>query len=489
MWIGLDFGTSSTKAVLVDSTGLVRARGSAPMTTARLSVLTDAPRPGGSIAEQDADDYVRSARTAIEGLGRFDDELLGIGLSGHTPSVVVVDGDGRPLRPVLTWQDTRAEREAAELAAELGDPVPLVGTSLPWAASACPAKLRWLAEHEPWLVDQTQWVLQPKDYVGMVLTGSAVSDPWSSKGLCHVGSRAPAAQVMAAAGWPTRVVPTIADGPTSRGALTDAGARLLGLPAAGAAVSVGWSDAMAGMLSVGALTNPAAFVLAGTSSIVGLSVQRAAADAHPLYVIPDTCAPRAVIYGPTQASGASIEWLARLFGSTPDGVIEAASAAAGPIPTFVPYLAGERAPVWRTDVRAVFAGVDLAHGFEHLASAVMHGVAFGDRHVLEVAAKFAGPADGPVRLGGHAGADPRWYAARLRTLGTPLLAFDDVDPASRGAAMLAMAASGVELSEAVERVAAPATLIEPSAEDRAYATREFASYLRWATATLGEPAD
>jgi xylulokinase len=479
VWIGLDFGTSATKAVLVDSTGSVRARGSAPMITSR---------PSGAIAEQDADDYVRSARVAIAGLGALDGELRGIGLSGHTPSVVVVDANGRPLRPVLTWQDTRAEREAVELAAELGDPVPLVGTSLPWAASACPAKLRWLADNESWIIDETRWVLQPKDYVGLILTGSAVSDPWSSKGLCHVGSRAPAAEVMAATGWPTRVVPTIADGQTSRGALTDAGARLLGLPTAGAAVSVGWSDAMAGMLSVGALTNPSAFVLAGTSSIVGVSVQHAPADAHPLYVIPDTCAPSAVIYGPTQASGASIDWLARLFDTTPDRIIEVASAAVGPIPTFVPYLAGERAPVWRTDVRAVFAGVDLAHGFEHLASAVMHGVSFGDRHVLEAAAKFAGVLRGPVRLGGHAGADPRWHAARLRTLGIPILAFDDVDPASRGAAMLGMSASGVELADAVERLAAPARLIEPSAEDREYATREFASYLRWVAATLGEPA-
>jgi xylulokinase len=476
VWIGLDFGTSATKAVLVDSTGTVRARGSAAMTTTH---------PGVSMAEQDADDYVSSARAAIAGLGPLDGELLGIGLSGHTPSVVLVDTAGRPLRPVLTWQDTRAELEAVELAAELGDPVPLVGTSLPWAASACPAKLRWLAEHESWIVDETQWVLQPKDYVGLALTGSAVSDPWSSKGLCHVGSRAPAAEVMAATGWPTRVVPTIAYGQSSRGALIDAGARLLGLPAAGAAVSVGWSDAMAGMLSVGALTNPSAFVLAGTSSIVGMSVQQAPADAHPLYVIPDTCAPSAVIYGPTQASGASIEWLARLFDTTPDRILEAASAAVGPIPMFVPYLAGERAPVWRTDVRAVFAGLELAHGFEHLASAVVHGVAFGDRHVLEVASTFAGATPGAVRLGGHTGADPRWHAARLRTLGTSILAFDDVDPASRGAAMLGMAASGVDLAEAVERVAAPATLIEPSAEDREYATREFASYLRWVAATLG----
>jgi xylulokinase len=318
----------------------------------------------------------------------------------------------------------------------------------------------------------------------MVLTGSPLSDPWSSKGLCHVGRRAPAEEVMAAVGWPTRVVPPLADGPSSRGPLTESGARALGLPAAGAAVSVGWSDAMAGMLSIGALTQPSPFVMTGTSSIVGISVTQAPADAHPLYVIPETCAPHSVVYGPTQSSGASIEWLARLFGMTPDHVIETAMNASGPVPTFVPYLAGERAPVWRTDVRGVFAGLDTAHGIEELASAVMHGVAFADRHVLEVAAAIVGPFARPVRIGGHAGADPRWHPTRLRTLGVPMLAFDDPDPASRGAAMLAMAASGVPLAEAVEWLAAPAQLVEPSLAATEFSATGFASYLSWATAAL-----
>ena len=85
---------------------------------------------------------------------------------------------GRPVRAALTWQDTRATAEAAELADRFGDPEPLIGTALPWSAANLPAKLAWLARHEPDMVRRTRWLLQPKDLVGLWLTGSAASDPW-----------------------------------------------------------------------------------------------------------------------------------------------------------------------------------------------------------------------------------------------------------------------------------------------------------------------
>src|SRR6202012_6201442 len=93
---------------------------------------------------------------------------------------------GRPGRAALTRQDTRATAEAAELADRFGDPEPLIGTALPWSAANLPAKLAWLARHEPDTVRRTRWLLQPQDLVGLWLTGSAPSDPWSSKGIWPV---------------------------------------------------------------------------------------------------------------------------------------------------------------------------------------------------------------------------------------------------------------------------------------------------------------
>nr|WP_246496772.1 FGGY family carbohydrate kinase [Sphaerisporangium rubeum] len=477
VWLGLDVGTSSVKAVLLDDGGTVLGRGSGAVRTVR---------DGPDRAEQAPEDYVGAAAAATEqafrGVG--DVRLRGIGLSGQTPTLVVVDDGGEAVRPAIGWQDTRAKRQAVELERELGDPLPLIGTSLPWSASACPAKMRWLAEHEPETVRRGRTLLQPKDYLGLVLTGSAMSDPWSSKGLCHVLTASPASAVVEATGWPVSAVPVLAQGWTARGTLTEAGAKALGLKAAGVPVSVGCSDAMSGMLALGALTEPASFVLTGTSSMTGTSVRAGPDQAHPLYVIPPECSPMTVVYGPTQSSGASVEWAGRMLGRTPDEVVALAGQARRR-PVFVPYLSGERAPVWRGDVRAVLAGLGADDGPAELAAAVLAGVSLADRHVLQTAATLLGAAgSGPVRLGGHAGRDRRWWEVRGRTLGVDLEAVDDTDPPSRGAAMTAMAASGTDLAAAVGRLAAPVHHVPVTAEARREAERAYAVYLRWAGHTL-----
>ena len=83
-----------------------------------------------------------------------------VGLCGQTPTLVPVDAVGVPVRPALTWQDTRATAEAAALEARFGDPEPLIGTALPWSAANMPAKLLWLARHEPATLSRTRWLLQ-----------------------------------------------------------------------------------------------------------------------------------------------------------------------------------------------------------------------------------------------------------------------------------------------------------------------------------------
>ena len=119
--------------------------------------------------------------------------------------MVLVDAAGNPVRPALTWQDHRADAEARTLEDELGPAEPLFGTKLPWTAAYAPAKLLWLSTHEPETVGKTGFVLQPKDYVGLQLTGSPLSDPWSSKGLCHVRTLEPAAAVLERAGFGSHV--------------------------------------------------------------------------------------------------------------------------------------------------------------------------------------------------------------------------------------------------------------------------------------------
>ena len=469
-WLGLDVGTSSVKALLVTSGGIVEGRA---------SVAYPSNYGLGGEAEQEPQTYLEAARRAIAECGATTGALDGIGLAGQTPTIVLVAANGAAVRQALTWQDHRADAEARELADTYGPAEPLFGTDLPWTSGYIPAKLLWLARHEPKSVAATRWVLQPKDFVGLTLTGSPASDPWSSKGLCNVKTSAPVAEVLAGTGWPAKVVPPLAQAWEARGAVTSRPAARFGLPE-GTPVSVGWSDALAGMLAIGAFDEPTGFVLAGTSSIVGMSTTDPPRSSKPLLEIPAACAPLPVLYGPTEAGGASIEWLARLLGREPREVLELAAAATGTdgAPVFVPYLAGERAPIWRTDVRAVLLDLSLEHGAEDLARAVVTGVCLSELHVLATAEEQLGRAAGEVHVAGLGALAAPWREARLAVLARPLHLLDEPNASALGAAILgAAAANGAELGAALE-LRGQGELAVPALSKAQAAERGLARYLR-----------
>jgi xylulokinase len=451
-WLGLDVGTSSTKSLLVDDRGAVVARGHASY---------GLQATGAGHAEQRPADYLEAARAAIAACGADPASIAGVGLAGQTPTLVLVDRNGDAVRPALTWQDTRAGAEARELEHALGPSERLFGTELPWAPTYPSAKLLWLARHEPGVIDETEWLLQPKDLVGLHLTGSPLSDPWSSKGITHILDGTPAAEALDRVGWPSRVAPPVAPAWSQRGVVSEQAARAFGLMA-GTPVSVGWSDALAGMLAVGVFAEETGFVLTGTSSIVGVSTRDAGARDERLLAIPTACAPLAVVYGPTQSSGASVEWLARLLGTDVERVLELASEPAADgagDASFVPYLAGERAPIWRSDVSGALLGLTMGHGAADVARAVVAGVCLSERHVLSIAEGALGIEAAAVRVGGRGVSQTPWRAARRRALERPLLLLDEPDVSALGAAMLgAMAADGGDaasvdrLRSGVERV-------------------------------------
>lgn len=466
LFLGIDIGTSSLKAIACDGTG---------------HIVAQATRPYGSCSaadggmEQDPSDWERALLDVLGELPRtVRERIAGIGVDGHVPSLLPLDADGRPVGPCLTWQDNRASAEAAHLAALIGDPLPHIGTNLPWAPSQLPAKAAWLAGRDPETASRTAYLVQPKDYLNALLTGRIATDAWSSKGIVDVARSAAASPIMAAAGWTDAVVPEVCVPWEKLGEVTREAAARFGLRA-GTPVAAGWSDAMASILACGAFDAPTAVVLTGTSEIVGMS----AATVEPvegLYIVPPGVAPLALSYGPTQTSGAALLWIAETVGIDPGAALDLA-AAAQTAPTFVPYIDGERAPIWRPEVRGLFLGVDRRHGAGELTRAVLEGVALSARHVLTAASRATGSALTDVSIGGRGVDHPAWLHARARALGVPLRLHAHSHLTALGAAMLGARAAGAGAAD-LEAMRGTVIRYAPTPDERAAGDRAFDNYLR-----------
>ncbi len=466
--LGLDFGTSSVKGIFIDFQGSILKRVESKIETKHSL---------GAHAEQNALDYLVALKDISSKNSDLISRVVSIGLSGQTPSVVCADKDGQPVRPVLIWQDNRAVAEATELDKRFGNPLQVIGTSLPWSASACPAKLLWLSRNEEQTVAKTKWIFQPKDFVGFHLTGKAISDPWSSKGLCNVQSRTAVTELLSYIGWSDSVMPELLDGFQSRGTVTQQASESFGF-SVGTEVSVGWSDAMCGMAAMGVFSKPATFVITGTSAIVGSSSVTPPDDGGGLYIIPDTCAPLAVTYGPTQSSGSSIAWASELFEIEANELIDLAMDASDiEIPIYLPYINGERAPLWRPDVQAGFYGVTTQCKKSNMALAVMEGISFAERQVAELAETLNKVRQPSILLGGHAGNDNRWEKIRHRTLSRTLERFEDVDTTTRGSAMLAHAVITKDFALSSEALSFKPLVSQPNSNDLMYSNKKFNEFL------------
>jgi xylulokinase len=472
--LGLDLGTSSIKAILIETSGNVIKKFEAKLPIRRRD----------NEVEQDADDYKNALIEITSACKEFMPRIAAIGLSGQTPSLLGIDEFGNATFPSLIWQDNRASAEADELSKTFGNPWNLIGTSLPWAASACPAKMLWISRNKPEWVAKTRWLLQPKDYIGYLLTGQAISDPWSTKGICNVKSRGAIADLINFCGWDPKVMPEIRDGFQSRGRVTRQASELTGL-AEGLEVSTGWSDAMCGMLALGVFSKPTSFVITGTSAIVGTSSIKAPDDAGALYVIPDSCAPLSVTYGPTQMSGGSIAWASKLVGVSEEEFVTLGDInQSDSVPIYLPYIAGERAPLWRNDIRGSFSELSIHDDQSALARATMEGVAFAERQVLEMSQKISGSIPEEITLGGHAGNDPKWIKTRKRTMGRKLLRISDADITCRGSAILAHSIISKNLEESTRALAPKSEVYDITQNDIQYGILNFERFLLEQSALL-----
>jgi xylulokinase len=451
MLIGLDVGTTAVKAALYDIDG------NAERTFAR--AYPSHRRPPNRV-EQDPADWMTHVEAALGELttGLQRGQLHGIGLCSQVNTHVFVGEDGRALMPAIVWQDGRCAEVAAELDAEVGEAEKIGwwGAPLPIDASHVLARMEWVRRHHPEIWRNTRWVMAPKDYCILQLTGEAVADPMASFGvidqsLAYIGSL-----VGLVAGARQRLAPLRR--------FADAAGRIRdGLPGAGAPMMTGTMDAWSGMLGAGALADGDGLYLSGTSEILGIVSERK--RPVPGVIAFPRCEEITLHAAPTQAGGASIAWLANLLSKSPAELSALAEAVdrGRMTPLFLPHLQGERAPVWNIDARASFSGVDSSMGPAEFAVAAMEGVAFSVRLALDSLQQSADCVPEVLNAAGGGMVSDIWCQIRADVLGKPLRRLRNLDAGVLGAAVLAGAGTGLfaSLAEAAGWLVATDRIFEP----------------------------
>ncbi|MCX7015917.1 MAG: FGGY-family carbohydrate kinase [Candidatus Sumerlaeota bacterium] len=378
-----DIGTSAVKTALVRRDGAIEDSQSRP-------IATHAPKPGW--AEQDPWDWWRgvcgNTKALLERRPEAGRAIAAIGVSGHMLGCLPVDRAGEPLLPAMIHSDGRAARECDQVRERFGDEAlyRITGCVLDPRSPLC--KALWVRRHAPEEYARTAFFLQSKDFVVGRLTGGFDTTDFSDAShaqLLDIRNRAYAVGILQEVGLDPRKLPAIHKSTDVVGRLTDSSAQALGLPS-GIPVVAGGGDGSCATVGAGAVQPGDAYCCIGTTAWLARTREQPFLDEQRrvfniLSLDGETCG----VFGTIQAAGRSLQWVLNLFGADYDALTEACARAEpgcqGLI--FLPYLDGERSPIWDPRANGAFVGLLPLHERCHLIRAVQEGVCYALRSVLD----------------------------------------------------------------------------------------------------------
>lgn len=472
MYLGIDIGTSSIKALLIDAAQTVIGSTSAPLTVSR-------PHHGWS--EQDPADWITAAEGALDGLKREYGSALsavrGIGLSGQMHGATLLGTRDEVLRPCILWNDTRAHEEAAALDADFR--FRHVTGNIVFPGFTAP-KLVWVRKHEPSVFSAVRWVLLPKDFLRLWLTGEHMSEMSDASGTSwlDVSARRWSPELLAATDLSERQMPNLVEGTDSAGVLRADLAARWGM-GRGVVIAGGAGDNAATACGLGVMQSGQAFVSLGTSGVLFAAnasyMPNAQSAVHTFcHALPDAWHQMGVIL----SAADSLNWLSGISGKSAhelDALVGSRLKAPSGV-TFLPYISGERTPHNDAEIRGAFAGLSRETDLAGLAQGVMEGVAFAFRDCLE-ALKVAGTQ--PVRaLAAGGGSRSRYW---LEAIATALQMPVDIPAEGDFGAAFGAARLGLIASEGADplSVCTPPAIAATIDPDRALEAPYAEAYLRF----------
>lgn len=482
MYLGLDFGTSSVKGVLIDGKQKILAIASSPLKVSR-------PHHGWS--EQNPEDWWKAANAVVKQLRKAKPKAVsavtGIGLSGQQHGATLLDDHGKVLRPCILWNDARSFEECKDILASTPEALEITG-NIPLAGYTAP-KLLWVKKNEPKIFAKVAKVLLPKDYIRFRMTGDYASDMSDSAGTywLDVSKREWSAKMLAATDLSVAQMPKLFEGTDVTGKLTAALAKAWGMPLL-PVVAGGGGDNVASAIGIGAVNNGDAFVSLGTSGVMFVSNDRYSPNAgKAVHAFCHAIQGKWHQMGVILSATASLEWLAGVL-KTPAPKLTATlgKKLVGPSDLlFLPYLSGERTPVADAQIRGAIIGLGHETDAKEMTHAVLDGVAFAFRDSLE-ALKDAGSSISRVMAVGGGTKSELWLKIIATALGVPvdLPASGEVGGAFGAARMGLMAATGASYASVCTKPKIAKTIM-PDLEAKPAYDAAYARYVKLYPAIKG----
>lgn len=490
--IGVDIGTQSTKALLMSTEGRILAQATA-------GYQVDQPRP--MWAEQWPDIWLNAVYQATaEAVARANvpaAEVKAICVSSlYGGSGIPVDADMKPLHPCLIWMDRRANDEVdwVRRHVDLEQLQRITGNGVDSYYGY--TKMLWLKHNKPDIWGRIRYLLPPNSYVQYHLTGELAVDHSSAGnigGIYDIKARGWSLPMLQALGIDPDFMPSrlVESSEVVGGLLPETAGRLGLVP--GTPVVAGGVDAAMATLAAGVIEPGNHVAMIGTSMCWGFVNQHTDAG-NGLISMPyvHNGAEDIYIFGGAITAGASVSWFRDQFcagekqaASLLPGVdvhelmeLQAARTPAGADGlVFLPYLMGERSPVWDAKASGAYVGLTLYHSKAHLYRAVLEGLAFALRHNMECGIQGAVRLDPELIVVGGAASSDLWMQIIADITGYPVLTIEqDVEAPLGGALLAALAVGEIDSAAQIRNWRTLRPRAQPAAANRATYDRMFEQY-------------
>ena len=486
-YMGIDIGTSGTRAIVIDAAGKLHGVGTALHTC-------QSPQPLWS--EQSPDEWWRAVKiavpAAVKAAGISPSDIKGVGLSGQMHGLVLLDKQHQVLRPAILWNDQRTAAECSEITERAGSAAKLLElVSNPALTGFTAPKILWVRKNEPRVFEQAVKALLPKDFIRFQLTGDFATEVSDASGtlLLDVTQRVWSKELLWKLDLDASLLPPCYESTVPSTQISVAASQELdGALVPGTPVVGGAGDCAAGAVGAGIVKRGVANVSIGTSGVVFVHADQPRTDplgrAHTFcHAVPG----KWHNMGVTLSAGGSLQWLkntighpenaiANLTGGDPYDILvqEALTTKAGSDGLcFLPYLTGERTPHADPYATGSYIGITPRTTKGHIARATIEGVCYSLLECIEIFRSMDVPVS-ETRVTGGGAKNPFWKQTLADMFCQPTCSLAASEGAAFGVALLAAVGTGAftSVEEACEATVKTCNVSTPNDANSA----EYARY-------------